>query len=303
MGRNDEALASYRASIALLRPLPEPLVLDQALIYYGIICSVVGDIEAASSSLHEGLALSRAGEHLRLQAVGSAFLGSVAHSQGDYAAAYRWFTEAIMLCREPHLRLLIGVLFSRTAQALGRLAEAQEQLQPGLRYARETGNRWGTALGLEQMALATQVAGDYVEARHLLEESIPLYREAGDRWSQSRALTILSRLALTERDSAQAEQCALEAIRVAAEAGYIPNVLDALATLAAVQRQQERDLSVLEIVLYILNHQASTQEAKERAERLRADLEAHLTPAQVEAVRVQVQARPFEIAVAQLLRP
>jgi hypothetical protein len=58
----------------------------------------------------------------------------------------------------------------------------------------------------------------------------------------------------------------------------------------------------LELVLYILDHQASTQEAKDHAEKLRAELEAHLTPAQREAVRVQVQARPFETAVAQLLR-
>jgi predicted ATPase/transcriptional regulator with XRE-family HTH domain len=296
LGRNDEALTLYRTGIALLRPLPEPLALAQALIYYGIVCSVVGDLEAASASLHEGLALSRTEGHLRLQSVGSAFLGSVAHSQGNYAEAYRWYNEAVRLCREPYLDLLIGVLFSRTAQALGRLAEAHEQLQPGLRYARETGNRWGTALGLEQMALATQAAGDYVEARRLLDECITLYREVGDRWSQSRALTALSWLALTQRDIVQAERCSREALQVAAKAGYTPNVLDALAALAAVRGQQEMRVSALEIALCVLHHQASTQEAKDRAEKLRAELEAHLTPAQREAIRP----KSLETIVAEL---
>lgn len=300
LGRNDEALTLYQAGITLLRPLPEPLALAQALIYYGIVCSVVGDLEAASASLHEGLALSRTEGYLRLQSISSAFLGSVAHSQGNYAEAYSWYNEAVRLCREPYLGLLIGVLFSRTAQALGRLAEAQEQLQPGLRYARETGNRWGTALGLEQMALATQAAGDYDEAYRLLDECIPLYREVGDRWSQSRALTALSWLALTQQDIVQAERCSLEALQVAAEAGYTPNVLDALAALAAVRGQQEMHVSALEIALGVLHHQASTQEAKDRAEKLRAELEAHITPAQREAIRAQTLVRSFETIVAEL---
>lgn len=184
IGRSDAALTLYRAGIALLRPLGESVALAQALIYCGIVCSVTGDLEEASGNLREGLELSRAVEHVRFQAIGAAFLGSVTHSQGDYAAAYRWYTEAIALCHDPHLRLLIGALFSRTAQALGRLTEAQEQLQAGLGYARKTGNRWGTALGLEQLALARQAAGDYLEPYHLLEESIALYGDVGDKWSQ-----------------------------------------------------------------------------------------------------------------------
>jgi predicted ATPase len=302
LGRNSETLALHRANIALLRPLREPLALAQALIFCGIVCSVTGNFEEASRSLYEGLQLSRSVAHLRLQSVGTAFLGSVAHSQGDYAAAYRWYTEAMTLCREPYLRLLIGVLFSPTAQALGRLTEAQEQLQPGLRYARETGNRWGIALGLEQMALATQAAGDDVEAHHLFEESIALYREVGDRWSQSRTLIALSRLALTQSDTAQAERCVVEALQVAAEAEYTPNALDALATLAAVRAQQEMRLAALEMTLHVLHHPASTQDAKDNAEKLRAELEAQLIPSQVETIRTQAQAKSFETTVAELLR-
>jgi predicted ATPase len=302
-GRNSEAIALYSANIVLLRPLREPFALAQALIYYGIVCSVGGDFEEASRSLHEGLQLSRTGEYLRLQAVSMAFLGSVTHLQGDNLAAYRWYKEAMALCHEPHLGLLIGVLFSRTAQALGRLSEAQDQLQQGLRYARETGNRWGTALGLEQMAMATQAAGDPVEARRLLDESVALYGEVGDRWSQSRSLIALSRLALTGGDLTQAERYLVEAVQVAAEAGYNPNVLDALATLASVRAQQGMSLSALGMVLCVLHHQASSKDAKDRAENLRSELEVQLTSTQVQAIQAQVLAKSLGTIVAELLRP
>ena len=290
LGRNDEALAIYNANIALLQTLNEPAVLAYALIYKGVVCWSIGEFEQASRTLQEGLPISRAVGHLRLESVGMTFLGAVAHARGDYQEAHRWFEQAIVTCPDPHLRLMIGVLFSRTAQALGQpLTQAQNLLQQGLRHAREIGNRWGIALGLENLAVTMQASGEYDQARHLLEESVALHQEVGDWWSHSRALISLSRLAFLQSDVVQAKQGAREALGIAAAAGYNPNALDALVMLAEIDAQRELNQRALEIAEFVLNHASSTQEMKDRAERLRAQLEPQLTPNQIETARARAQ--------------
>ncbi len=58
--------------------------------------------------------------------------------------------------------------------------EAQSLLQENLQIARESGNRWGIGLGLEQLAANSQAMGDHVGTRQMLEESVAIYRDVGD---------------------------------------------------------------------------------------------------------------------------
>ncbi|MCI0562451.1 MAG: hypothetical protein MN733_28530 [Nitrososphaera sp.] len=76
----------------------------------------------------------------------------------------------------------------------------------------------------------------------------------------------------------------MEALTITAEADYTTNALDMLTTLAAVRAQQGLNTAALEMALHILRHLASTQEAKDRAEKLRAAIEAQLSPQQFETV-------------------
>ena len=58
----------------------------------------------------------------------------------------------------------------------------------------------------------------------------------------------------------------------------------------------------LELLLIVLNHPASFQETKNRADRLRAELEAQLTSQQVEAAQTRATAKTFEAAVEAILQ-
>ena len=51
----------------------------------------------------------------------------------------------------------------------------------------------------------------------------------------------------------------------------------------------------------VLNHPASLQETKNRANDLRAELEVQLTSQQVEAALARAQAKIFEVVVAEVL--
>jgi predicted ATPase len=303
MGRNREALDFYRASIALLRPLKEPYALTFALVLYGSLCWATGDLEEAMTNLQEGLPLSRALEHPWTRAVALAFLGGTYHDLGNYDVAYEQFQEAMILCErmeDPYLTLFISTLFSRTAQTLGRLTEAQDLLLESLQIARESGNRWGIGLGLEHLAANAQAMGDPGEALRLLRESAAIYREIGEPWSLARALNALSQLALDQSDIVEAESSAIKAFLAAKELEYNLSALDALAALAEIHARLGKSLSAFEMALCVLNHSASAQGAKDRAEKVRAELEAQLTPGQIEMAQSRVRSGTLD-SLAQAL--
>jgi predicted ATPase/DNA-binding XRE family transcriptional regulator len=296
-GNNAEALSLFQTSLELLRSIQETYSLAFALVHYGVIHWAVGNFDEAARALGEGLSTSRKLALPWLQALAEGFLGGVTHDKGEYVEGYRFLNNAMELCRtmdDPYFLLLIGAYFSRSAQALGRLHEAQTVLHEGLHIARESGNRWSISLGLERLGVIAQALGDNAEAQRLLAESISLQREIGDQWSLAWVLHDIGRLALSRADSAEAERYVLEAIKVAAEAGYYPNALDALATLSTIRAQQNLSASALEMVLYILQHPSSTQDAKDRAARLRFELESKLASHEIETLRMRIQTNGLE---------
>jgi MoxR-like ATPase len=60
--------------------------------------------------------------------------------------------------------------------------------------------------------------------------------------------------------------------------------------------------SAFELLLIALNHPACDQETKNRADHLRAELEARLTRQQVEAAERWVTAKTFEAVVEEILQ-
>jgi hypothetical protein len=92
------------------------------------------------------------------------------------------------------------------------------------------------------------------------------------------------------------------ALRLAYEGGFTSSALNALTGLAMLEAQQKASQGTLELVLYVLQHPASLQETKDRADHLRAELESQLTRQQVEAAQARAQARTFEAVVDEVLK-
>jgi hypothetical protein len=57
----------------------------------------------------------------------------------------------------------------------------------------------------------------------------------------------------------------------------------------------------LELLMHVVQHPASSQEAKDRAEQLRAELEAQLSAQGIEAARARAGPRTFGAVVEELL--
>ncbi|MBI5950440.1 MAG: helix-turn-helix domain-containing protein [Chloroflexi bacterium] len=301
-GNNREALELFRTSMELLNLLHETHALTFAYVHSGVVYWAMGDFDEASRALGKGLSTSNMFTYPWLKAFAVGFLGAVMHDMGKYAEAYRLLSEAMTICRDiedPYFILLIGSYFTRSAQAEGYIDEAHKVLREGLKIARENGNRWSIGLALERLGVFMQTAGNNnEEARRLLEESLELLREVGDRWSLSWVLTAISQLALANHEEEKAEQYAMEAIKVSTEAGNHPSVLNALVTLSTIRAQQKLNVSALEMALYVLQHPSSTQDAKDRAACLRLELEAKLTPHEVEITQARIQSNPNMVTSA-----
>ena len=75
----------------------------------------------------------------------------------------------------------------------------------------------------------------------------------------------------------------------------------ALVGLAYLKANTDQIAWVWSIIVSVVAHPASTQEIKDRAERLRAKLQARLTPQEVAGLQAQAWNKPLEELMAEIV--
>lgn len=305
LGHYHEARPILERSITLLRAADDPLPLSDALNYLGTYWYMIGNYPEARRLLTESWSYVE-----RLDDPWSRWfclceLGMVAHAQGAYREAERFYKDSLAgLGNEGDPRATAFTLgfFSVTAQALGKYDKVEPLLYDSLQVAQEIGDRMaqGTALHhLGQLACAQRRLD---QARSLLQESVVLFREIGDRWSLGRALKDLGETAWLSGETAGASRHFQEAIEIALDTDMLPVALAALISLAQVHLVEEHHQRALEAALVVLNHPASLQADKHRAQQMLAELASLLSPSSVDTIQAQVQMRTFEQVISDILK-
>jgi tetratricopeptide (TPR) repeat protein len=196
----------------------------------------------------------------------------------------------------------LGLNFiSPTAMHLGRLEEAQAFLQESLALSTQVGDRWGMGTAYRILGLAALARGDIDEARSLINKSLELFTGFVTGWDIVQSLVYLGEATTAAGDWSEAERVYLDALQMAVEAQATSLALDALTGLAHLQARADRAEQALELLTYVLSHSASTQEAKDRAGQLRAQLETRLRPEQIKATQARTQAKSVDTLVAEIL--
>jgi hypothetical protein len=77
-------------------------------------------------------------------------------------------------------------------------------------------------------------------------------------------------------------------------------LLDAFLGLAMLEAEEGHTERAFEWVIHSLGHPASTRDTKNRAEKLRQELEARLTSEKIETIKLQAQSRRLEDVVQEL---
>jgi predicted ATPase/class 3 adenylate cyclase/DNA-binding XRE family transcriptional regulator/Tfp pilus assembly protein PilF len=303
-GRPEQAQEQLHRSLAQLRACDDREALYYALMWLGFITHLMGDHLSARQLLEESLALGQALGNQWQSALALTMLGTVAITCGEYQAADRLLRDSLVTWRVVgDTRLTAFALNSLSAACLaqGAYAETQPLLHECITLSGEYGDRWVLAIALNRLGQVAHVQGDHEEARYLFRESLGICKEMGDRWTMAQALTNLAHVTQVLGDQAAARQLYREAFATASEAQVIPTALDALIGLAALLMHEGAAAPWLELLTQIIDHPAASRETRERAVRLRLELEATFAAHQAAAIQERMGQRPFDAVVAEVL--
>jgi len=303
MFRRGNTVAAFDALTLVKAQLPANASMYVQL-YLGIVCRDLGKFTEANEALQESLEKAEAYGDQWLRSMAGQFLGIIALEMGDHKIAHRRLVDALAVGRETGDPMLIahGLSFlSMTLQTMGETAEAEKFLQESLTLTQKIGYRWGVGNALDGLGVLAQKSNPD-EARKLFAAGSDIYREIGDLRSLTRALCHQGYNSLALDDLPDAQKSFAEALRLAHQCDYTPYALESLAGFANMYTKQGNKEQALELLLVVLNHPAILSSTKDRAAHLRAELEGHLTPQQVEAVQARAQAKTLDAILDEILK-
>jgi predicted ATPase/transcriptional regulator with XRE-family HTH domain len=291
LGKGDEAYHILSPSAAFLQTSARPIAAVYALYYLGMDCCILGKFSEAKDTLQEGRELAREyGEHW-VEAMDNEFLGRVAIEQGEYDQARQYLSEALAMLRQlgdPSMTAHALSYLGRAMQLLGEYREAEKLLRESLELSRENGYHIAIALALFGLGKIASVEGRFEEAQPLFTESARLFQEIGDTHPLSRTLYHRGLNSMAVGDFEGAENDFYTALNLAYKGGFTPATLYALTGLAALESRRQASQETFGLVLYIGQHPASTQEARNLAAQLQMELETKLSAVQIEAAEQNI---------------
>ncbi|UCC87865.1 MAG: tetratricopeptide repeat protein, partial [Anaerolineales bacterium] len=303
-GQFEQAITRLEESLSILRPIGDPALLVGPLIFSGTIMHLGGKFDRAQLLVDEGLACAEAAGDEWFMAYALLNQGYIASQVGGYSEGYEQMLAGLARWRAlGDLRYTaLGLNFiSPTAIKLGHYEEAGAFLQESLTLCRQVGDRWGMGTAYRYLGLLALAQGDFAEAKALIHKSLDLFDKVVTGWDIALSLVYLGQATAAAGDSTEARRVFLDALQVAVEAQATLLAMDALIGLAYLQAQAGRTEQALELCICVSSHSASSQEAKDRARQLRAQVESQLTPQQNESVQARAQAQAFDALVAELL--
>ncbi|HEX6268912.1 MAG TPA: tetratricopeptide repeat protein, partial [Anaerolineales bacterium] len=308
LGQYEQAQAMLERSLEILRPLNESRVLVESQFFLGLVMEVTGNYARALELYSEGLETAQAiGDRwfAALCRISVNELVAVTHSLVKPEHTHERLQFAVADCRligDPRLTGFGLRILSESAFTMGRYAEARAALEESAALNSSVGDRWGLDAAYRGLGLIAQAQGEHQQAVVMFRKSLDTFTELGGSWWMARVLADMGASILALGDEAEAGRVWRESLHIATEIHATPVALEALAGFASLRAKQGDLEHALQLLLMVLNHPASLQETQNRADGLRADLEAQLTPAQIEAIQAHPGEETFDAVVEDLLQ-
>ncbi len=205
LGRHDEAVATAQQGVALGQA--SRCVEGEALAYvaWGQALTLQAQYAAARSRVEHALELAQAAltRDASVEVLHSIewgvpmWLGGIAFTQGDYAAARRYYTESLHICeRLRHVRGELNCLLNlaNLARLAGDYPVARQDYEAASRLARRLGEHSGEATVQLELGDVARCQAEYERAVDLSEQALALARESGRVWIVAGSLAWLARL-------------------------------------------------------------------------------------------------------------
>lgn len=300
----DDARSRLHQSLQILRPLGEPAVLTDPLIYLGVITHLDGDLDTSQALIEECLVCAQAGGDGWFEAYALYNLGYLASLRGNYEEARSEMLAGLAMWRrfgDPH-SISLGLNFlTSTLLRLGQTGQARTFLEESIALSKQSGNRWGMGNAYRFMGLVDLAQGDNLQAQANFRKSLDIFSDYIVGWDIAISSTYLAEAILLAGDFGEARKIYLDAIRIAREANAVPILLDALAGFANLQILTGEATQAFVIAEHVLSHPASTREAKEIAERLIHESNSNHSDHQIPCISEDISSGSLEALVTGLL--
>ncbi|MHB8627734.1 MAG: LuxR C-terminal-related transcriptional regulator [Aggregatilineales bacterium] len=184
----------------------------------------------------------------------------------------------------------------------GDYAEAKRIGQEALSLDERHGELWQRA-GIYSFVLGEAAVGlgDYAEAKRHTQQAFKLFQEVGQLWGIATNFGELGNIAVALEEFEEARYYYQQQLRLFAEAGRQPSeTLNTLLLFARLMRAEGNRERAVELLTLTLNHRITAQ-TRDKAERLRTQMQAELHPKGFAAARERGEALDFAAVVAELL--
>ena len=293
----------YKESIAILRPIGDPLLLADALVFLGIITHLRGDYDMSQALLQEGLTCAQAANDPWFAAFAILNLGYVDSQRGFYEQGYQQMMQGLETWRglgDPH-SIAMGLNFMvPTLIGLGRFEEAKASMYESIALCEQTRNRWGTGTAYRFLGLVLAEQGQYTDAKTQLKKSLEIFREYVEGWDIARTLSYLGDVSLKAGDLPDARTRYQEALSLALNSQAMPIAIDCLVGLAQVDAQSGELVRAFQLFSFVLHHPASPEEARHRANELVLQMKDCLPAEQIEPLERIAKEQSLESLVSKL---
>jgi len=288
-GQLKQAREHFDQGLMILRPLDDRIALADVLSLSGPLLTALGENATALERGREGLAAARANGDVWRIAYALMMQGGNLLGSGRYDEAYAGAQEALTHFRAlGDTRLIVVTLntLGFAAMQLSRYPEARGYLQESLSLITPMEDPWNVGTAYGNLGIVELAQGNPSEAQVLLQKSVPLIAELGMLGDMAFYLTYLGEVAAVLGAADEAERHWLDALRIAQGAQALPTLLANLIRLAQLHVDRGDIARAYRWATLVSGHPASSQDSKNRAEKLRAALGSKLSAEELESIQV-----------------
>ena len=253
-GERGLQLATFEESATLLQRAHEILIgsehTEQRLgieLLLATLEGYIGNYAKSVEILKPAMDEARGTGNLRLQASLLGELGRVAMWQGDTTSGMKYIGEALEMSRSTgdkaalifNLRQMGNMLVQRDSP------EARKYHEESVQLARQIGDQFNEAAGLNSLGIALHIEGNLEESKATFLRALKINRAVGHRPSESMVLGNLAALCSALGELETAERLAKESLAIAKEIGAIGLLPSAQGVLAEICLRGGRDREAL----------------------------------------------------------
>ena len=198
---------------------------------------VTGDYELAGQAARRAIQLSEMINDRAGAAAGRRMSGRISWRLGDLESASEQYLEALEQARQAGAALVEADSLRGLGLVEADYDRSRSYTERALEIYRQTGNRRGEAMCLNNLGVLAIEQGDHARAQDYNQQAFQLFRKMGDRWGESLGLDNLGSVAMSLGDYPKSQQYHQQALTVARQIGDPWGVSAFLDHLGAVARK------------------------------------------------------------------